>query len=190
MVLARSTARSFSGCALSTTASDSVPSKKVTVMRLAPATTCRLVRMVPLSTMTTPVPTPRSTRAVASLLVAAVVALGHQADDAHHRRQDRLVGARGGRGERLLLDRLAHRRVDLLHRQRRLGAPGAGLDHQNARDQRAAGRQRPEAPLVAQRAAAQRARCGARRGGRRRGRRRAAGGPPARPRLGGRRERL
>ena len=60
MVLARSTARSFSGCTLSRTASDSVPSVKVTLMRFAPLTTCRLVRMVPLSMMTTPVPTPRS----------------------------------------------------------------------------------------------------------------------------------
>ena len=49
--------------------------------------------MVPLSMMTTPVPTPRSTVPLL-LLVAAVVALGHQADDAHHRRDDRLVGAR------------------------------------------------------------------------------------------------
>ena len=61
MVLARSTARSFSGCVLRTTASDSEPSKKVTRTFLAPLTTCRLVRIVPLSMMTTPVPTPRST---------------------------------------------------------------------------------------------------------------------------------
>jgi hypothetical protein len=33
----------------------------VTRIFLAPLTTCRLVRIVPLSMMTTPVPTPRST---------------------------------------------------------------------------------------------------------------------------------
>ena len=41
-----------------TVASDSVPSWKITVSFDAPATTCRLVRMMPLSTITTPVPTP------------------------------------------------------------------------------------------------------------------------------------
>jgi hypothetical protein len=54
--LALSTARSFSGCMLITTASDSWPLWKRTLMRLAPQTTCRLVRIVPLSRMTTPVP--------------------------------------------------------------------------------------------------------------------------------------
>ena len=39
MVLARSTARSFSGCVLRTTASESEPSKNVTRTFLAPATT-------------------------------------------------------------------------------------------------------------------------------------------------------
>src|SRR6187455_1876692 len=42
------------------------------------------------------------------LVVATVVALGHQADDAHHRRDDRVVGARFGRDQRLVLDRLAY----------------------------------------------------------------------------------
>ena len=37
------------------------PSAKVTLIFSAPATTCRLVRMMPLSTITTPLPTPRST---------------------------------------------------------------------------------------------------------------------------------
>jgi hypothetical protein len=60
MLRARSTAKSFSGWVLRSMASDSWPSAKVTLMRLAPLTTCRLVRMVPLSTMTTPLPTPRS----------------------------------------------------------------------------------------------------------------------------------
>ena len=61
IVLARSTARSFSGCVLRTTASESEPSKNVTRIFLAPLMTCRLVRIVPLSMITTPVPTPRST---------------------------------------------------------------------------------------------------------------------------------
>ena len=56
---ARSTARSFSGCTLTMAAGDSVPSAKVTVMDSASCTTCKLVRMVPLSMITTPVPTPR-----------------------------------------------------------------------------------------------------------------------------------
>ncbi len=55
-----STARSFSGCVPVTVAIDSRPSKKVTLIVSAPATTCRLVRITPLSTITTPVPTPRS----------------------------------------------------------------------------------------------------------------------------------
>ena len=42
----------------SPSASDSRPSANATSTRSAPATTCRLVRMMPLSTMTTPVPTP------------------------------------------------------------------------------------------------------------------------------------
>ncbi len=55
-----STARSFSGCSEITVASDSSPSKNVTFTLSAPATTWRLVRMRPLSTMTTPVPMPCS----------------------------------------------------------------------------------------------------------------------------------
>ena len=60
------------------------------------------------------------------LAVAAVVAVGHQADDAHDRRDDRVVGARFRRDERLVLDRLADGGVDLLDRQRRLGAEASG----------------------------------------------------------------
>jgi hypothetical protein len=61
ILCACSTARSFSGCTPVIVAVDSRPSKKVTLMLSAPETTCRLVRMTPLSTITTPVPTPRST---------------------------------------------------------------------------------------------------------------------------------
>ncbi len=56
-VFAWITARSFSGCTPTTVASDSVPSAKTTPSLSPPATTWRLVRMIPLSTMTTPVPT-------------------------------------------------------------------------------------------------------------------------------------
>lgn len=63
-----STARSFSGCAPVMLAVVSSPSWKVMPMRSAPATTCRLVRMTPLSTMTTPVPMPRSTSSLPFLL--------------------------------------------------------------------------------------------------------------------------
>jgi hypothetical protein len=41
-------------------ASASVPSENTTLSRFAPATTCRLVSIVPLSRITTPVPTLRS----------------------------------------------------------------------------------------------------------------------------------
>ena len=53
---ALSTAKSFSGCALIITASLSWPLAKRTRIFLAPQTTCRLVRIVPLSMITTPVP--------------------------------------------------------------------------------------------------------------------------------------
>ena len=53
------------------TACDSVPSAKVTVSDSLPATTCRLVRMTPLSTMTTPVPTLRSTSRPVAVAEAA-----------------------------------------------------------------------------------------------------------------------
>ena len=56
-----STARSFSGWAPVMLALASVPSAKVTLTRSAPRTTCRLVRMTPVSTITTPVPVLRST---------------------------------------------------------------------------------------------------------------------------------
>ena len=56
-----STARSCSGCTPVTVAVASSPSAKVTRMLSAPATTCMLVRMMPVSTITTPVPTPVST---------------------------------------------------------------------------------------------------------------------------------
>src|SRR6185503_19203189 len=55
-VCACSTARSLSGCWLTIVASDSSPSANTTRTRPAPATTCRLVRIVPLSTITTPLP--------------------------------------------------------------------------------------------------------------------------------------
>ncbi|MPN22111.1 hypothetical protein SDC9_169494 [bioreactor metagenome] len=59
--LALSTARSFSGWLLITCASELLPSENCTSMRREPCTTCRLVRITPLSTTTTPVPSPRST---------------------------------------------------------------------------------------------------------------------------------
>ena len=61
ILLACSTARSFSGCTPVIEALDSRPSEKMTLMWSAPDTTCRLVRMTPLSMITTPVPTPFST---------------------------------------------------------------------------------------------------------------------------------
>ena len=54
-----STARSFSGWVLMIAASDSRPSSNCTRTRLAPATTCRLVRITPLSMITTPLPVAR-----------------------------------------------------------------------------------------------------------------------------------
>ena len=56
MIFACSTARSCSGCTPMTTASDSRPSWNTTWMRFAPCTTCRFVKMMPVSTITTPVP--------------------------------------------------------------------------------------------------------------------------------------
>ncbi len=59
IVLACSTARSFSGCTPITVASDfHAVEESARLICSAPATTCRLVRMMPLSTITTPVPTP------------------------------------------------------------------------------------------------------------------------------------
>jgi hypothetical protein len=58
-VSACSTARSFSGCRLMILASDSSPSANTTRMRPAPSTTCRLVRILPRLTITTPLPLAR-----------------------------------------------------------------------------------------------------------------------------------
>ncbi len=69
MALARSTARSCSACTPTTRASDTRPSKNSTFTRSAPCTTCRLVRMVPFSWITTPEPTPRSSSSSWSLSV-------------------------------------------------------------------------------------------------------------------------
>ena len=55
-----STARSFSGCAPVIDAVVSRPSANTTLIVSAVCTTCRLVRITPLSTITTPVPTPCS----------------------------------------------------------------------------------------------------------------------------------
>ena len=83
------------------------------------------------------------------LVVAAVVALGHQADDAHDRRDDRVVGARCRRDQRLVLDRLAHRRrrsarssAAAWRRQRRVRAT-------RTRRPRSDQGERPEPALVA-----------------------------------------
>jgi hypothetical protein len=67
ILLACSTARSFSACTPVMRASASSPSENVTLMRSAPCTTCRLVRMMPLSTITTPEPMPRSTSSSSAL---------------------------------------------------------------------------------------------------------------------------
>ena len=56
IVVARRTARSFSGCRITTWASDSVPSSEDHAHRAAFFTTCRQVRMIPVSVITTPVP--------------------------------------------------------------------------------------------------------------------------------------
>ena len=55
-VLARITARSFSGWMLTTLASDLLPSQNVTTQRSVERMTCRLVRMSPLAVITTPLP--------------------------------------------------------------------------------------------------------------------------------------
>ena len=59
MVFGRSTARSFSGWVPTICASLTKPLAKRTRTFFEPQTTCRLVRIRPLSTMTTPVPTLR-----------------------------------------------------------------------------------------------------------------------------------
>src|SRR5580658_65349 len=55
-VFALITARSFSGCTLTTSASDLLPSQKVTTQRSVEWMTCRLVRMSPAASITTPLP--------------------------------------------------------------------------------------------------------------------------------------
>ena len=54
------TAKSLLGWVATTRASDSVPSAKVMSRRCDPQTTCKLVRIMPSSVITTPVPTPIS----------------------------------------------------------------------------------------------------------------------------------
>ena len=49
---------SFSGCATATVAVDVLPSANVSLIEVAPATTCRAVRMSPAASTTTPVPRP------------------------------------------------------------------------------------------------------------------------------------
>ena len=80
------------------------------------------------------------------LVVAAVVAFGHQADHAHDRGDHRLVGAGRRREQRLVLDRLAHGGVDLLHRQRRLHRQGRVAVPHAERQHRQG--QRPDLALV------------------------------------------
>jgi hypothetical protein len=111
------------------------------------------------------------------LLVVAVVAFGHQSEHAHHRGEHRLISARGGRGERLLLDRLAHGGVDLLERQCRLVRRQARV-HQHRSDQQQHDCQRPKASFMAQRGSlpATAARGGRRRRGEGRCRLRTGGG--------------
>src|SRR5690606_2964848 len=68
---ARTTARSCFGSSATTTASETWPSANSALIRSAPATTCRLVRIVPLSTMTTPVPTLPSSGSSSSVFALA-----------------------------------------------------------------------------------------------------------------------
>ena len=73
--------------------------ENMTLIAFAPCTTCRLVRMMPVSTITTPVPLctspPEATSASGRV---------RQAAHMHHGRQDAFVGVGGG-GYRVLLSR-------------------------------------------------------------------------------------
>jgi len=106
-VAAWMTARSSSGCSPTTVASDSSPSANTTFTRLAPATTCRLVRMVPLSTMTTPA---ADTRFDVGVLLAAAMP---QAAHAHHGGSHDLIRPRRSRRQRFRLERVQHGGIDV-----------------------------------------------------------------------------
>jgi hypothetical protein len=129
--LALITARSFSGCTPITSASDSVPSAKVTWMRLAPCTTCKLVRMTPSSEITTPEPTPRVLHLTFGVFLVFVLRAAH----APPSRCDQLRGARGTRRQLLGVQGVQHRRVDVVLGQGRWGAanlPGQGPSERGA----------------------------------------------------------
>jgi hypothetical protein len=92
-------------------------------LRSAPETTCRLVRITPLSMITTPVPTPRST------------SVAHHAND---RGPDDVGRSCGGRGEGGGLHRAQHGGVDVFLRDR-LALPrpphGAAGDQRRAQNE-------------------------------------------------------
>ena len=143
-----STARSFSGCTPTMTASDSRPSEKVTLMRFGAGHHVQVGQDHALVD-DDHAGADAALDLAALLVVAAVVVLGHQADHAHDRGRDHLVGLGRRRGQRLVLQRLAHRRVDVLLRQRRAPSRRAGLPTSRRRAPGTARRQRPDHALVA-----------------------------------------
>ena len=127
-----STARSCCGSALISDARDSVPSWKRTLTFFAPATTCKLVRITPLSVTITPVPP-----LVGCGLPSGGSDLFHFATDVHDRARNNLIGLDRERWQRRLLERVPHRAVDV-----ELGQTLRG------RAQRALGRHRRERDLA------------------------------------------
>ena len=181
IVFACSTARSCSGRTPMTVGLGLRCRRRTrTLIRSAPATTCRLVRMMPLSTITTPVPTPsllpssalflpvlaalRILRLGVAIPGAAVLArlavrvrrlragrrrVGRlrvaEAADAHDAAPHRLVGLRRGRRQRVVLQRVQHRGVDVLlgeplrpGRQRRVAADDGQRDRRTGGDEQRA----------------------------------------------------
>ena len=107
IVFACSTARSFSGCSADDgrVGFEAVEERRPGCWS-APATTCRLVRMMPLSTITTPVPTLRSTSSPFSSMP-----MPRTRTTAGRMSVERLGHARG---QGVVLQRAHHRRVDVL----------------------------------------------------------------------------
>jgi hypothetical protein len=157
IVFAFTTARSFSGCTPCTDASDSSPSKKVTVIFSLPCTTCRLVRMKPWSTITTPEPV----RAFDQLAAPVVDVAAH----AHDRGQHRAGGLGRAGGQTLVLERVQHGGVDVVLREVLPCRPRRVVSQQQSRGRRA----RPRRRARTARGAAGTPRPGLRRAGRRRG---------------------
>jgi hypothetical protein len=94
--------------------------------------------MVPLSTITTPVPTPLRSMARCSASSSPASLVVHQADHAHHRRQDGLVGLGRGRRAAAPSRATAHGGVDVVLRDDAL----ARAQHQNHQQHGQRGHQR------------------------------------------------